>query len=154
MGTDIHIQVEVYRKLEGRWVWINNFLPPYINKTKYIPISINRDYHLFAILAGVRNSWGLTPISEPKGLPKDINLDLYEASKEDPDILGEHSFSYLTVTELKEYNWKDYVVRGDFNSYFQLTTLDFILESRFDYGEWDKEDNPSDFVRIVFGFDS
>ena len=112
MGTDIHIQIEIKR--EGKWEWVNKNLPDYINKHSYIPISRDRNYHLFAILANVRNGSGFAGcdtgdgfnfISEPKGLPLDMDAKLL-IEQEENGILGDHSFSYVTLKELIDFDWK------------------------------------------------
>lgn len=71
-----------------------------------------RNYNLFSILANVRNGRGFAgvktgegfnPISEPKGVPKDAST-IYQEQVESWDCDG-HSHSYLTLKELKEYDW-------------------------------------------------
>ena len=63
-----------------------------------------RSYDSFALLADVRNGTGLggcdtgdgfVPISKPKGLPKGRRSGSF----------GDHSFSWLTLKEMKEYDW-------------------------------------------------
>lgn len=75
-----------------------------------------RDYWLFAALADVRNGIGwagiitgapIEPIAYPRGLPDDISTELYEGTKTDPALwLGEHTYSYLTLRELSDYDWE------------------------------------------------
>jgi len=91
----------------------------------------DRNYNLFAILANVRNSFDFVPISEPRGLPDDLghdgrrlagleSKDVLDASvvgedddDDDNDIwLGDHSFSWLTVKELLDYDWSREVQEG------------------------------------------
>lgn len=107
MGCDIHAIVE--RKGEyGRW--INSGDP-----------DVGRNYELFAALAGVRNSYGIVPVAEPKGMPG------YEGWHARPDGDGwgtwgddapnyeyreyferwrhdEHSASWLSLAEMKAYD--------------------------------------------------
>ena len=59
MGCDIHSLSQ--RLINNQWIDIN-----------YKPFD-ERDYSLFSFLAGVRNKIGITPISKPKGLPKDLS---------------------------------------------------------------------------------
>ncbi|KAH0786254.1 hypothetical protein GPJ56_009931 [Histomonas meleagridis] len=63
---------------------------------------IGRDYHLFAILANVRNDFNNLCISPPRGLPNDISNEVRnEAIKmNDPTF---HSHSYFTLKELIDY---------------------------------------------------
>jgi hypothetical protein len=60
MGCDIHLITEIFK--EGKWNYIEE-----------IPESFNgRNYSLFGVLAGVRNSFNEDNF-EPRGLPKDIS---------------------------------------------------------------------------------
>lgn len=111
MGTDIHLQVEA--KINGEWKWLNDNLPKGIDLSSYVPLDTSRNYNLFAILANVRNGYGFAgcdtgdgfvPISEPKGLPKDISTAL-KARHEEQGLLGDHSFSWLNAKELEDYDW-------------------------------------------------
>lgn len=61
-----------------------------------------RSYRVFSFLAGVRNYSGVTPISEPRGLPDDVQYP----DGEDADwFFGDHSFSWLSVDELEAFNY-------------------------------------------------
>lgn len=100
---------------------------------------MNRDYTLFAILAGVRNGYGfagcyrhepLKPIAEGRGKPDFLTFndegkteDLYnpwfgsEYACDDETMygcwLGEHSFTYMTIPEiLKWEGWSKKLTRG------------------------------------------
>jgi hypothetical protein len=111
MGTDIHIQVEV--KMDGEWIWLAKFLPSFVRTHELFGIPTDRNYNLFGILADVRNGTGFAgcdlgdgfnSIDTPRGLPVDIDPDLLKEHKENW-VFGDHSFSYITAKELKEYNW-------------------------------------------------
>lgn len=83
----------------------------------------DRNYRLFAVLADVRNGYGfagtptgipITPIATPRGLPTDLNVpsQVYDEDGEeiggvDAFDFGDHSFSYLTLTEILSYGWDD-----------------------------------------------
>lgn len=84
MGCDIHLHVEV--KVNNKW-------------EHYSHPQIRRDYRLFGIMAGVRDS-SVIPISEPKGLPEDLSL----ITRIDRDYDGEymHSESWLDKKEIKK----------------------------------------------------
>ncbi len=83
----------------------------------------SRNYCFFAILADVRNGRGFggmdtgngfNPISEPRGLPEDVSLEV----KRQFDHYGVdgHSHSYFTLKELLEYDWEQETVhRGLIN---------------------------------------
>lgn len=93
MGCDIHVYAEVQEN--GKW------------KRSDLEVPDDRNYWTFGILANVRNGYGFAgvdtgdavrPISEPRGLPAD------RATFDDDDVwLGDHSFSWLTLAELKAY---------------------------------------------------
>jgi len=101
------------------------------NGTKQVTGYSQRNYNLFAILANVRNGFGFAgiptgegfvPISEPRGLPKDMSEDLVmlansEYAKNSHEIwkeftkkygagwLGDHSWSWITLAELLLNDW-------------------------------------------------
>jgi hypothetical protein len=105
MGTDIHGRLQ-YR---------------YSKDSEYTDggvIEDDRNYRVFAMLAGVRNGYGfagvpthepIIPISEPRGLPPgcadedyDVKLSAYNGDDlvEYTCWLGDHSHSWLTLTEI------------------------------------------------------
>lgn len=99
MGCDIHIVVE--RKWEGRWIGLHAV--PYMRtyerkdeeplRSNFVSWDMkNRNYDLFAKLAGVRGDG-----PEPKGIPDDAS----ELSRMEIDSWGSdgHSHSYCTVRE-------------------------------------------------------
>lgn len=97
MGCDIHAFAEV--KINGKWK---------INKS----INIDRNYDLFSMLANVRNGYGFAgvktgegfiPISEPKGVPSNCSNEYIEKVS-DWDGDG-HSHSWLTLKEIKDFDW-------------------------------------------------
>lgn len=86
MGCDIHAHWEV--KISGKW-------------HHYDQPKIDRNYVLFAKMAGVRNREDeIEPLSMPKGLPKDIT----EIVRFDRERWGEdgHSDSWLGVEEIEK----------------------------------------------------
>jgi len=114
MGTDIHLVAEYYK--DGRWHLSDVELPDY------------RNYRAFAVLADVRNGYAFAgfdtgdpvdPISYPRGLPDDLSQELqaildneeqddeldWDKEEEDTFIwLGDHSFSWVTLKELLDYD--------------------------------------------------
>jgi hypothetical protein len=78
MGCDIHALFQARRS--GTWVDVHSFYEG------------DRDYELFAWLAGARNRFGITPIRQPRGLPAGFPRE--------NDDLGDHTFSCLTADEI------------------------------------------------------
>lgn len=114
MGCDIHVTVE--KRVDSKWTKVDPGMKPCwwcarsdtqgdchwcqgtgeTEKDWYD----GRNYPLFGILAGVREC-DIVPISEPKGLP----ADLAPASR--PPLDGaDHSFSWLTLREILDYDWE------------------------------------------------
>ena len=139
MGCDIHVHIEV--KLDGRW-------------EHYANPSVLRHYTLFTLLANVRSTSEIKPISEPRGLPEDCNgLTRYELEH------GEyHSHSYLDLKDLKKANktWIKYMGMEDWTVWGAL----FGEEQPYLFDDWkdsfpfDNRDPKIEDVRIVFAFDS
>jgi hypothetical protein len=126
MGCDIHLFVEV--RDGGAW-----------RPVKVAWDMFGRNYDLFAILAGVRNGCGFAgsvtgtgfvPISEPRGLPADLSVELaavrdffddarVDESGEDAideamnanfhaygcSHFGDHSFSWISLRDLLSFDW-------------------------------------------------
>ncbi len=115
MGTDIRFFVE--KIVDGQWESIKgNF-----NENDEIEddygdeIFFEREYAVYAMLAGVRNSEGVdgpgtgayySPISLPKGLPQ--NASRYVATqykRQNTDPYSAHDSSWLLLKEILEYHW-------------------------------------------------
>ena len=162
LGCDIHIYVEK-QELDGSWEPLSG--PSYekqylygrlVNETSEQSImqlkkSIsqnssysfewfysNRNYKLFSFLADVRNyDDEIKPICKPRGLPADIS----------PYVRGQfrnwesdaHSTSYFMISELIDYDWKEYK-----QSFDQFISKIKILS---------KKEDPNR-TRIVFWFDN
>ena len=85
MGCDIHLHIEI--KLNGKWEHLGN-------------PNIDRNYRLFAKMAGVRNYNNVTPISGPKGLPENLTtLTKFDADYWEGDM---HTASWLDANEIAE----------------------------------------------------
>ena len=128
MGTDIHAVFQS-KKMSG-WVDVDTTWDQ------------RRHYFLFAWLAGVRNGFGfagvrmhepITPISEPRGLPKDFDRD-------DEDYMGEHNFSWLTAEEILA------APRPGVTRRYGVLDRDV-------YEAWDKKSCPSSYSGDVSGRD-
>ena len=110
MGCDIHFHVEM-KTAEG-WVraeplvknqwhgqWDNE--PEFTHEEFYG----GRNYSLFAMLADVRNDYGIAPIVQPRGLPGDASESV-RASSDDWGVDG-HSHSWLSLAELFNVPWHE-----------------------------------------------
>jgi hypothetical protein len=132
MGCDIHCAIE-RRDSSGCWHFVS-------------PLPIRRNYELFGILAGVQGT--RVPISLPRGLPVDYDqMDRTSADPDDyldsddgggPDEFGDHSRSWLTLAELRAYDWAELVYGS---------CVEFVAWIR-------QQERTGDDLRIVFGFDS
>lgn len=102
MGTDIHLVVEK-RQPDGSWRRAEEKRPT-TDKWDDHPLTredwySERNYTLFGVLAGVRG-YDIPKIAEPRGLPD--NIDREEDANYD---IGDHTYSWLTVQELYDYDW-------------------------------------------------
>ena len=107
MGCDIHMQVEYRTKIDGTMQWcdgnlyeINEFHDIYPDEPKYqrIPlINERRNYSLFGLLAGVRDT-DIKPITPPRGFSEYASKSITE----EYNSWGSdaHTASWLTLAEL------------------------------------------------------
>ena len=113
MGCDIHMFVENKRTINEKTQWVNadNWrINQYFEdgtddgeqEYEVVPLYRERDYSVFAALAGVRDySEGTPSLGAPKGMPEDPSKPtLKECEGWDSDG---HSHSYFTLRELKEF---------------------------------------------------
>jgi len=115
-----------------------------------------RDYELFTILAGVRETGGITPIAFPKGFPSDASaiVKIMESN------LGEdaHSHSFLTLRELNESIYsRETPIRAWINEEDKKDIVDgkgkFIYykdyqDDDYVYAEWSDEPNQN-FLSVL-----
>lgn len=102
MGCDIHMHAEV-RGSDGKWEPVFPKSPhSYWDEDRYPRVYDGRNYRLFALLAGVRNDCGVTPIDLPRGKPDDLS-EAYES--EFDSYFGDHSFSWLLLGELLRHDY-------------------------------------------------
>lgn len=146
MGCDIHCHVEV--KIDGRWEHYSEVYP-------------DQSYDLFSKMANVRSLErpSIMPISDPRGIPKDINIVTrlcYDDDGEDA-----HSASWLSVSELVDLrNWacQSYALNlpndgrdwldEQFGTVFGGCTITDYIERRYFFPP-----NLQD-IRLVFWFDN
>ena len=186
LGCDVHLKVEV-RDSSGVWNnvpfvddWdIEHHKRPVPEGGIILKRLDDRNYNMFAVLADVRNgTWSdkIPPISQPRGLPEE------HADYDDNSYgFGDHSFSWLTLRELQDYDWNQTITNRGYVSDAQVAELKGGKKPT-SYAGWSSsgqqvtwvdtvggmvgedvfEDlntlaklaaNPDD-VRLVFGFDS
>ena len=150
MGCDIHLWVETL--VDSKWHFANAFEVVENEFGSWIEWDepyTGRNYYLFALLADVRNySSELKPISPPRGIPPDIS----DIGARICDELAEdgHSYSWLSATELLDYNWsqKSPVYNDDTEHSLCSDFVDDFLPTLQQYnGDLSK-------VRVVFCFDN
>lgn len=178
MGCDIHLHVEK-RGEDGKWHWEkvvpqgmrdpwsvkmardSSFAREFWSKCAEQCWYSIRNYDCFAILAGVCDylDGGCHPIAHPKGLPIDMDPALIAAVERDKDgdceahtDFGDHSFSWLTLQELLDFDWEVVVNDrcGNDVTYREAASdfYDRVIPALKSLGGDPKN------VRIVFGFDS
>lgn len=164
MGCDIHLFVE--QMIDGKWVSIDQWEKVDNKKDNeqglYYDVPWgkefyhDRNYKLFALLAGVRNHCELEPISDPKGQPNNLSprvkamFDYYKGDG--------HNHSWYTLKEILDFDWtqkvkrydeidkKDYII--DYNEIYTHTKFDKTIE-KLKLIEKDPEK-----IRMVFFFDN
>lgn len=170
MGCDIHEHFEVRR--DGGWTRIDVLprvdwdLTTHEEEEAYwnLPLFMDRDYELFAILAGVRNRLGVRPISPPRGVPKDSSeatRAAWDIARTSPEI---HSASWLSLQEFLEFDWDQPLIYSGLREegirpyvHHFLTYRDAVSDNNFvNRGLAQLQtlvENPAD-LRMVFWFDS
>lgn len=99
----------------------------------------SRNYYLFSILADVRNSSDVVPISDPRGIPDDASFGyLQMCDYWDSDA---HSHSYFTLDELLDVDWSKY-------------DIELIAEFLNSLDDMKKIDEDAINVRCCFFFDN
>lgn len=143
MGCDIHIFVE-RKNNENRWV-DSMIYENSVYGEGFTPLSdYERDYGLFATLAGVR---GDNPIEYPKGIPEDCSPE-YRKLCEDWGDDG-HSHSYFTLRELLDAapNYSEYRKQSLDGFILHLNNIIKMLDIWVNKEEMEK-------YRVCFFFDN
>lgn len=148
MGCDIHLHIEI--RVNGKW-------------EHYGAPQVQRDYDLFALMAGVRNYSNSVPVAKPKGLPEDVSLLTEMHWKSSVDDW--HTPSWLDEEEIRELRKRYqqlYVEPVSGSGHYLDYDLEFgvlgtyIFGSRLtDFKDFpDEHDMNYDAVRLVFWFDN
>lgn len=129
MGCDIHLYFE--KKVRGKWVPFTD-----IPESEYPD---GRSYDVFALLAGVRGYYPKNYFGG-RGLPEDTSL-VGAGTDDCSPWIGDHSFTYATIFELKKVKWEKYM---EYEPHFAR----FIKQ----YFPLDTANDKN--IRILMGFDS
>lgn len=161
MGCDIHTVVEIKTKWGWEFVHKTEFDNNGVLSNYYFPDF--RNYEIFGFLAGVRiadPTFG--PISKPRGFPKECSYEVEAFKAEDSMLLGDHSYSYVTLAEMMApyasitmRKAMGYDIPEDQDDIYSpyIWFHDNILTRLAELVEF-TDNNSYDEVRIVFGFDS
>jgi hypothetical protein len=159
VGTDIYERWEIRR--EGRWEAVE-LVPAFDWETATDeeeavlfahPALLDRNYPLFAVLADVRNTFGVRPIAPSRGLPPDAS-EISRLHFAELDAYELYGLSYVTLSELLAYDWQQ-VITDSRNAWlppeslwtaakpFTMITLPYLQTL---------VENPDD-LRMIFTFD-
>jgi len=148
MGCDIHTHIEI--RYKGKW-------------EHYAIPSIDRDYSLFSVMAGVRG--GYDPIVEPKGVPEDMSV----VTRLDWEQMGTdaHTASWFDEQEIDQLSaWlKEQAENSKEKGVYLTYDLEYgILNRTYMFGNsltafkhYDDVEylpNGCDAVRLIFWFDN
>lgn len=103
MGCDIHMFTE--KRVGNRWETADffHYEPNAKGEMELTRLEFmgNRNYRLFARLAGIRNGYGIEPIDTPRGVPKDLSE--YVQGWYDVEHDWTFGHSYLTLRDILEF---------------------------------------------------
>lgn len=163
MGATIYSFAEIQK--DNKWVLVEEPLFG-VNKKTTEPFGW-RSYSIFGFLADVRNYSDCTPISQPKGLPKDSEhlnkssnglMTLKDEIENEPDL---NSLSFLTLKELTEFNYENTLIDkrnptetslGHWTEGEEITYRNFLGEEFFIDLKALQQLGEPEAVRIVFWF--
>ena len=141
MGCNFHGYLEVMEYPESeRYKWFSVHKLPY-----------TRSYWFYAALAGVRNYIEIEPISEPKGMPSDASMMSQADCQEDG--LDGHTHSWLTATELLNYDWNQ-KIDYDERKVTLCSSIHTHCKALLTEVAYLATQDGSDRVRLVFWFDN
>jgi hypothetical protein len=140
------LQNEEYQHQEYAWVTADtwHWNDTYWGADEYYD---DRNYFLFAILADVRNGYGIEPLSEPRGVPADSCYPIkYIVNEWEGDG---HSHSYFTLKELLDVDWSKYCVKLP-----EVDRTDWLDDFKQTLNILKEIDSNPENVRCVFFFDN
>lgn len=142
MGCDIHVYAE--QRVDGKWQHVGG-IDRWDWPNEFEPLE-ERWYAMFAVLAGVRDNWGVKPIAEPRRLPADMSAEVFLAA--DHLVPDGHTYSWITAREFKEYDWPSLPFHHlPINPTFSEQVA-YVVEA------FEQISDNLDDVRIVFWFDN
>lgn len=173
MGCDIHSFAEVRK--DGKWDVAGDVFPlddwyvEHYKRTHSHEPFRDRNYSVFAFIAGVRNYSDVQPLAAPKGKPDDLST-IVEDAVENRDADG-HSHSWLTLAELLNVDYdapiedRRITVQTGPNSFnggatakpgggTSTTLREFLSQRFFDHLDVLKTLGDPEDVRVVFWFDN
>lgn len=150
MGCDIHLYVETR---EGDvWVCADNLVNRYGEDwlSADDPFYHTRNYGMFAILADVRNSWGINPIADQRGVPDDLSDGLRPLFAQWE--LDAHSYTWLTFSDLLNFDWTQEITTGGYagTPYHEIAGREWLATMM----RLSRLNKSPDDIRIVFFFDN
>ena len=113
MGCDIFEHYERWQN--GRWEAVD-LCRDFKGISLSCPASLDRDYELFGILAGIWSIYTITPIAPGRGLPQDVSPDVatrWAAIEDDIDLFG---VSWVRLDELLAYDW-EHTIESDLSEH-------------------------------------
>ncbi len=132
MGYDMYVHIE--RRAGAGWEHVPSV--PYEGRRSVV----------FAQLAGVSNNEDLTPLAEPRGLPRDLSYGVYCFRYVPSDQLPDRRVtSWLTLAELEQFDW------AAFGAEWEETDFSVGVMNRL--RELAAEGYAPEDIRIVFWFD-
>lgn len=146
MGCDIHCFVEKRNNKNNQWELFNEKIFTQWRDEKCSKPFSDRNYAVFATLAGVRNIYGMTPIVPSRGVPDDMS----EQVKKELDLrrYDAHSGNWIYLKELLDFDFDNCISKNSKDTYRELISSEEFFTN---LEELRTVGNPED-VRIVFWF--
>ena len=158
MGCDIHSIIEV-RRDDGLWQHFEEEIfpvEPERDAFGYEPFWW-RHYELFAFLAGVRNEYGCTPISAPRGFPLEsgylqAETEYGTTNAQEIKRFQYHSVSWMSLKELLDFDYGTTFFHLRYKQH--LSYVDFLGRRYFLLLDQLRLLGDPEAVRVVFWFDN
>ena len=139
MGSDIHLYFEYLNK-NAEWEKLD--VPEYLSPD-------DRNYHLFGVLADVRNMDNIKPEFAYRTIPDDTSFN----HQHQQELGMDHSITYATLEELLNVDWEKYELKDDYFVIFMQEVLPRFFSMFSPFKMYKLFFSPKN-VRIIIGFDS